>query len=90
MKSIVLALLMGQMSLSQAIKLNESESENWTYIKFDAFNEANNADMDEQVKRFNLASRGIVKTNAQRAEEAARKERYDHKLYDMPYRPYLT
>jgi len=58
MKSIVLALLMGQMSLSQAIKLNESE--NWTYIKFDPFNEANNADMDEQVKRFNLASRGIV------------------------------
>jgi len=46
--------------------------------------------MDEQVKRFNEASRGIVKTNADRAEEAARKERYDHKLYDMPYKPFLT
>jgi hypothetical protein len=46
--------------------------------------------MDEQVKRFNEASRGIVKTNADRAEEATRKERYDHKLYDMPYKPFLT
>ena len=68
---------MGQMSLSQAIKLNESE--NWTYIKFDPFNESNNADMDLQVKRFNEASRGIVKTNAQRAEEAAKAKRNEDK-----------
>jgi hypothetical protein len=31
--------------------------------------------MDEQVNRFNEASRGIVKTNAQRAEEATRAKR---------------
>ena len=31
--------------------------------------------MDRNVARFNEASRGIVKTNAQRAEEAARAKR---------------
>lgn len=38
--------------------------------------------MDEQVKRFNDASRGIVKTNAQRAEEAARAKRMQDKFDD--------
>lgn len=47
---------MGNLTLSQAIR--------WTYIKFDPFEEANNADMDRNVKIYNEASRGIVKTNA--------------------------
>lgn len=76
MKSeLVLAILFGHLSLNQAVKLGENEK--WTYIKFDPFNEANNADMDEQVKRFNEASRGIVKTNAQRAEDAARAKKLE-------------
>ena len=48
--------------------------------------------MDEQVKRFNQASRGIVKTNAQRADEAAHAKRMEGKYVGpvayMPHWPF--
>ena len=66
-KTIVIGLLLNQLSLTEAVKIEKHTTHKQKKYDFDDREEN---DIDKSVIRYNDASNGNVKTNAQYAEEA--------------------